>query len=227
MKQINIDKISRSRDDFFKCVGICNKNFRTLTPSIYLYQKIFEKQKEVNYQVEKLISDRDFLELIYVTLISWNMNMRGAKMVDVNTFVDSIQGFSKNIFQLKHKELHLLSESEFEKVLGLVKHLFLGLKVMKSKSKIVGVSKTLHFLLPKLFPPMDRRYTMNFFYGHLNYFNDENKEFNSFSILLREFYKISQRLRLNSSDVNNLFWNTSVPKLIDNAIIGYISKIKK
>lgn len=224
MKQANIDKISRSREDFFKYVEICNKNFRTLTPSIYLYQKIFEKQRMINYQVEKLISDREFLELVYVTLVSWNMNMRGAKMVDANTFVESIQGFSKNISQLKDKELHLLSEGEFGEVLKLTKSLFIGLKVMKSKSKIVGVSKTLHFLLPKLFSPMDRRYTMNFFYGHLNYFNDENKEFNSFSILLKEFYKITQKLKLNSKDVNNVLWNTTVPKLIDNAIIGFISK---
>lgn len=224
MKKANIDKVSGSREDFFKYVDICNKNFRSLTPSIYLYKKIFEKQKMFNYQVEKLISDREFLELIYVTLVSWNMNMRGAKMVDINTFVESIQGFSKNMSQLKEEELHLLSEDEFEEVLKLTKSLFLGLKVMKSKSKIVGVSKTLHFLLPKLFPPMDRRYTMNFFYGHLNYFNDENKEFSSFAILLREFYKITQKLKLNSKDIDYVLWNTTVPKLIDNAIIGYISK---
>ena len=101
MKQANIDKILGSREDFFKYADICSINFRSLTPSIYLYQKIFEKQKMVNYQVEKLISDREFLELVYVTLVSWNMNMRGAKMVDINMFVESIQGFSKNIAQLK------------------------------------------------------------------------------------------------------------------------------
>lgn len=223
MKQINIDKISGSRKDFFKYVDICNKNFRQLTPSIYLYQKIFEKQSKVNYQIEKLISDREFLELIYVTLVSWNMNMRGAKMVDMDTFIESIQGRRKNISQLNDKELHLLSENEFERVLKLAKPLFMGLKVMKSKSKIVGVSKTLHFLLPRLFPPMDRKYTMNFFYGHNNYFNDGNRESDSFSILLREFYKIIKKLDLNSKDVNNVLWNTSVPKLVDNAIIGYIS----
>ena len=95
---------------------------------------------------------------------------------------------------------------------------------MKSKSKIVGVSKTLHFLLPKLFPPMDRRYTMNFFYGHFNYYNNPSKEFKSFSILLREFYKIIQKLYLTSKDVDSLMWNTTVPKLVDNAIIGFLSK---
>ena len=223
MKQDNVDCLSQSRTNFFKYVDICNRNFRTLTPSIYLYKKIFERQKEVNYQVEKLLSDRDFLELLYVTLISWNMNMRGAKMVDVDTFATSIQEFSKNITQLEKKELNLLSENEFEEVLDLIKPLFLGLKVMKSKSKIVGVSKTLHFLLPKLLPPMDRRYTMTFFYGHFNYFNDKQKELNSFLILLREFHKISQKLKLYSKDVDNVLWNTTVPKLIDNAIIGFVS----
>jgi len=65
---------------------------------------------------------------------------------------------------------------------------------------------------------------MNFFYGHNNYFSDGNRESGSFSILLREFYKITQRLKLNSKDVDNVLWNTTVPKLIDNAIIGYISR---
>jgi hypothetical protein len=224
MKQANIIKISRSKEDFFRYVNICNNNFRTLTPSIYLYQKIFEKQRKANYQVDKLISDREFLKLVYVTLISWNMNMRGAKMVKSDEFVESIQKFSKNIFQLNNKELNLPSEVEFEEVLELTKPVFMGLKVMESKSKIVGVSKTLHFLIPKLFPPMDRKYTMNFFYGNSHYSKDKNKEFNTFAVLLREFYKITQKLKLSTKDVNGVLWNTTVPKLIDNAIIGYISK---
>lgn len=223
MKQINIDKISESKEVFFKYVDICNKNFRSVTPSLYLYQKIFEKQKSANYHIDKIISDRDFLELMYVTLVAWNMNMRAAKMVSLDLFSESIQGFRKNISRLEDIELQLLSEDEFEKVLQRVEPIFMGLKVMKSESNIVGVSKTLHFLLPRLVPPMDRRYTMNFFYGHNNY-KSGDKEFTSFSILLREFYKISKKLNLKIKDTDNVLWNTSVPKLIDNAIIGYISK---
>jgi hypothetical protein len=39
MKQDNVDRLFQSRTDFFKYVDIRNKNFRTLTPSIYLYKK--------------------------------------------------------------------------------------------------------------------------------------------------------------------------------------------
>lgn len=223
MKTENVDKLVVSRQQFFEYVTVCNRNFRSLTPSIYLYRKIFEKQEAINYQVEKLIKDKEFLELAYVTLVSWNMNMRGARMTDFNGFADSIQGFSQNITKLSKMELSSLSESEIEQILELTRPIFLGLKVMKSKSKIVGVSKTLHFLLPKLFPPMDRRYTMNFFYGHFNYHNDVNKEYKSFSILFREFYRISQKLNLTPKDVDKLLWNTTIPKLIDNAIIGFVS----
>ena len=223
MKTENIDKLVASKKQFLEYVAVCNRNFRSITPSIYLYRKIFEKQETVNYQVEKLIKDQEFLELVYVTLVSWNMNMRGARMADFNSFADSIQGFSQKIAKLSGMELNLLSESEIEHTLELTKLLFLGLKVMKSKSKIVGVSKTLHFLLPKLFPPMDRRYTMNFFYGHFNYHDDVNKEYKSVSNLLREFYRISQKLNLTSKDVDKVLWNTTVPKLIDNAIIGFVS----
>ena len=223
MKQINIDKISESKEVFFKYVDICNKNFRSVTPSLYLYQKIFEKQKSANFHIEKIISNQDFLELMYVTLVAWNMNMRAAKMVSLDSFSESIQGFGKNISQLGDIELQLLSGNELERVLQQLKPIFMGLKVMKSESNIVGVSKTLHFLLPRLVPPMDRRYTMNFFYGHNNY-KSGDKEFTSFSILLREFHKVSRKLNLKTKDINNVLWNTTVPKLIDNAIIGYISK---
>jgi hypothetical protein len=223
MKQININKISESKEVFFQYVDICNKNFRSLTPSIYLYRKIFEKQKSAGYRVEKLILDQEFLELMYVTLVAWGMNTRAAKMVDYDTFIDSIKKFGNSISQLEDKELCLLSEDGLERVLQQLKPIFMGLKVMKSKSNIVGVSKTIHFLLPRLVPPMDREYTMNFFYGHVNY-KVGDKEFVSFVILLQEFYKIARKINLNSEDVDGVLWNTTVPKLIDNAIIGYISK---
>jgi len=224
MKTENIDKLTESREQFFKYVSICNKNFRSLTPSIYLYRKIFERQKQVDFQTVKLTGDRDFIELCYVTLVSWNMNMRGARLADFNDFAESIRKNSGIVTQLSSKELQRLTEIELEQVFEITRQLFLGLKIMKSKSKIVGVSKTLHFLLPKLFPPMDRRYTMNFFYGYFNYHNEEIKEFKSFSILMRELYKITQQLKLTLKDVDGVLWNTTVPKLIDNAIIGFVSR---
>lgn len=223
MKQLNIDRLTASRKIFFDYVGRCNKNFRSLTPSIYLYQKIFEKHQSAEHGLERLISDCNFLELIYVTLVSWNMNMRGAKMVDFKIFASSIQKHKKELIDLENIRLELLTEKEADELLVSIKSLFVSLRVMKSKSKIVGVSKTLHFLLPKLFPPIDRKYTMSFFYNHQNYFNDKNKDFESFSILMREFHQISQKMKLSQEDVDLCGWNTSVPKLIDNAIIGFES----
>ncbi len=62
---------------------------------------------------------------------------------------------------------------------------------------------------------------MDFFYGYNKYSNDTEVEFATFMELFMKAHKIVKRLDLTQNDVNNEGWNTSVPKLIDNAIIGF------
>ena len=92
---------------------------------------------------------------------------------------------------------------------------------MKSKRRIVGVSKALHFLLPDLIMPIDSSYTMPVIYGYNRYSNDREKETKDFIHIFRKTVEIAQRLNLSPSDIDGDGWNTSIPKLIDNAIIGY------
>lgn len=93
---------------------------------------------------------------------------------------------------------------------------------MGTKRRIVGISKTLHFLLPNLVMPMDGRYTVNFFYGNNNNPEDVRlADCNVFKDIFIKTYDITKGLCLTQNDVDGNEWNTSVPKLIDNAIIGF------
>jgi hypothetical protein len=92
---------------------------------------------------------------------------------------------------------------------------------MKSKRRIVGVSKTLHFLLPHLVMPIDSTYTMLYFYGSNKYHDKAEKEFETFLDIFTKIHRITRQLNLTINDVDGEQWNTSIPKLIDNAIIGF------
>jgi hypothetical protein len=98
---------------------------------------------------------------------------------------------------------------------------------MKSKRQIVGVSKALHFLLPDLVIPMDGEYTMNCFFGYNKYSDNIETESKIFKDIFTKSHEIVKKLNLCHADVDNNKWNTSVPKLIDNAMIGFLGYLKK
>ena len=104
---------------------------------------------------------------------------------------------------------------------------------MTGKSKIVGVSKTLHFLLPDLVMPIDREYTIKNFYSRkrflsenkdkkyvdINFYEKASEDFKKFIVIFSEFYSVAKKQKLSDKDVDREGWNSSVPKLIDNAIM--------
>ena len=57
--------------------------YRPYDPGQFLYKQLIDYPKETGF------SDH-FIELIYATLISWNMNQRGAKLSDFEIFKNSL-----------------------------------------------------------------------------------------------------------------------------------------
>jgi hypothetical protein len=58
------------------------------------------------------------------------------------------------------------------------------------------------------------------FFGHNKFSTDPEKETEDFSNIFKANVKAAQKLKLTPADVSGEGWDTSVPKLIDNAIIG-------
>src|SRR4030042_662716 len=122
-----------------------------------------------------------------------------------------------NIFS----EFDNLSES---KIKALLTKIFININIMRSSSKLVGDSKAFHFLLPDLIPPMDRKNIIKFFYNRDNYKKEE--EVKIFLEILDKFCFINKKLNLDQNNFTGC-WDTSIPKIIDNAIIGYFIETKQ
>lgn len=134
-------------------------------------------------------------------------------------------GANTNKNGLRLEKYNLINLKEKGLILEKLKTLFFNLDLTETKSKIVTFSKTLHFLLPELIVPIDRKYTLDFFYSNKQIPTDKNKNKNcekQFRIFEELFNKFIER-----SDIYNLnkyldkIWHVAPTKVIDNAIIGY------
>jgi hypothetical protein len=133
--------------------------YRPFDPGSYLYHQVLGWNADDKFT-------RNFIELVYVTLAAWNMNSRGARLSDFKTFCSSILAQRKAMERLKGFKLRSLAKAEIQETL---ENLFFDLVLVdKGKPPLVTFSKTLHFFFPELIGPIDRTYTLNFFYGHTN-----------------------------------------------------------
>lgn len=209
-----------NRSIFLKLMKNNNETYRKVSPSRYFYKKIIEKHNKIK-NMSKLLKDKEFIELIYCALDSWNMNQRGSKLVQYPIFAKSIESQASILDNLYKVRLENILVNEKEQIFDYLKTLFTKLNITTWKTKIVWISKTLHFLLPNLVPPIDRTFTMDFLYWHINYKTWKN-EVKNFIEIINWFEIIANKLKLTKADIDFEWWNTSIPKLIDNAIIWYV-----
>jgi hypothetical protein len=213
-----IDIVTKSRANFFFFVTECNDNYRS-GHDLALYREIISRHRETP-DLAKLLETDGFINLIRRTLAAWNMDQRAAELENEAELERSILQHKGPLLKLYKFKLHELDLKSVEAIKNTLELVFGGLSVMESKRRIVGVSKTLHFLLPDLIMPIDSKYTMNAFFGYNKYSRNLENELHDFVHIFIETIKISNKLNLTNSDVTGGQWNTSIPKLIDNAIIG-------
>jgi hypothetical protein len=212
-----IDVATLSRDLFFFFVEKCNDNYRS-GHDLECYREVIAAYRERGLQ--EMLEDKAVLQKLYETLEQWDMNKRGARMVPFPRFADSVRFWKNSLLNLDKFKLHEDIETEFLSIFQILEKVFCNIKVMESKRRIVGVSKTLHFFLPDLIMPIDSKYTMDAFYGYNKFSNSPKGEFKTFKDIFERTYEIASRLNLSLEDADGILWKTSVPKLIDNAVIG-------
>ncbi|MCK5019443.1 MAG: hypothetical protein KAS32_20460 [Candidatus Peribacteraceae bacterium] len=174
------------------------------------------------------------IEWIYATLASWGMHRMGpsdmgAKMNDFKLFKKCIIQNEDNILSLKDLKLHEVNIVDYMDDINDLYFSFWPL--MESNSKLVATSKVMHFLLPKLIPPIDRQYTMKFFGKNIPTIKSAEdkknivKENQIFQYTLNKFYHISQEV--DCTQFINSEFSPTVPKVIDNAIVSFGIEKKK
>jgi hypothetical protein len=219
MKLIDLATISRRH--FFFFVEKCNEIYRS-GHDLAFYRDLISMHRETN-NLATLIEDEDFLIKLYNTLEEWDMNKRGARMCSSSALKESVKFWKNYLVELYDFKLYDDLDDKLTNINERLEKVFSNLQIMESKRKIVGVSKALHFLLPDLVMPIDSTYTMPAFYGYNKYSNSPKKEFRTFSEIFEKTFEITNRLQLSPADIDGVQWKTSVPKLIDNAVIGLLN----
>lgn len=191
-------------------------NYQPYDPGLFLYKMILQRP------IEQKFTD-DFIELVYTTLVAWNMNARGAKLSDYSLFRDSILKNKDLIIKLANERIECLTDINFKSTILLMRGLFDNLQLVSiDKPLLVTFSKMIHFYMPNLFMPIDRKYTLTFFFNHYSVDKTVSKQFEKYSYIQTQLFEFIKQIDL--SRFLNKSWNTNIPKIVDNAIIGYIKK---
>lgn len=183
-------------------------------PDLYFYRKTMELRRKKS--LDELFNESDrYLELIYATLVAWDMNSRGAKMKYFDEFKANILKNKERFKRLSSYKLNTISGGPFGEAKMLCGEIYDSMHLMYSGGRLVSNSKAMHFILPDLIMPMDRQNTLRFFFG------DTSESKNKFLTILAYSHEIAKAIDL--SQFLDDEWNLSIPKIIDNAIISRVS----
>jgi hypothetical protein len=196
--------------------GLINNFAYREGPDLYFYRKTIRVRRAKNL-IELLDDSEDrFIELLYATLVSWDMNSRGAKMAYFDEFKQSILGCKSRFAKLSTHVLDELSYEEFGSVKELLSSIYSDLNLMKTDGRLVSNSKIMHFILPDLVMPMDRENTLRFFFGNTG------ESPSKFMDIMDCAYHIARKVDLRR--FLDTKWNQSIAKVIDNAIMSFMNR---
>ena len=190
-------------------------------PSLYFHWKTIRLLGAYPSPVEA-IPHRDFAESLYATLTAWGMHRMGpgvAKLVDFDEMHESMVRQAPLIKEVQALTIWDTSPTEVEDVASRLWLIIDGLKVGVGQTKLVAGSKALHHMLPNVVPPIDRRYTLRFFYHHTNLYGGDEKAFRE---MYPRFATIARSRRRAIEAVLGTGMNSSATKVLDNAIVGYV-----
>jgi hypothetical protein len=201
-----IDKI------VMKCLNEVNANYRTRhgDRARENYFKIIEYKKD-KYTEE-------FIRLVYETLVSWNMDSRGAKLSEFSIFQKSIMNNKESLILLEKYSIENIEKNIVLK--DIMKKLFFSLQLVATgKPPLVTFAKTMHFFFNDLIVPIDRKFTYTYFYNTHVIPRDEEKQWEKFIEIEKMYSNFSKQVELKKYLDEK--WNNNIPKILDNIIIGY------
>jgi hypothetical protein len=236
-----VDNFDKGLHNFYTNEEAPFSNFRT-GPYIYFHVRTVKRLRELlrSGSYVHVCKDLEYIELLYATLTAWGMNSirGGAKLQNFETFKENIE--NSDISTLKNLEKHKLNDTEdIEKLREPIKRLYDYLaeknRVMRTNKAIVGVSKTIHHLLPHLLMPVDKQHTIDYLSNLEEYQIDKSSHdsFENYWECIKVSHQIAKRLvergirvpsewtpRDPNLQIEDRPMDTSIPKMIDNALIG-------
>ena len=211
-KEIRIERICET---IKSRIGDINKFYRQ-GPDLYFYKKVFAQRQGCS--IHQFLNLDYNIEILYATLVSWDMNSRGAKMQYFDDFKNCLL-LNLSYFE-KIESFENIGKINYHKLRAILGEIYDNLTFMKTGGSLVSNSKVLHFLFPSLLLPMDRNNTLNYFYNNTG----ESKQ--KYLAIMDICFEIMQKDENWGNYLDNK-WNTTVPKMIDNAILLLVGKSLK
>jgi hypothetical protein len=175
------------------------------------------------------LNDDSFFEYLYATLASWGLHRMGpgnTKLGDLDQLKASFRAQASRIEQVQQLRIERLDLGEVYDVADAAWQIMADLRVGIGKTLLIANSKALHHLLPGLVPPIDRNYTLKFFTGRPYIYRGRDAEY------FKAIYPLFHQIAVQCADEIHGFiarpyegMNTSVTKVIDNAILGFMPTI--
>jgi hypothetical protein len=208
-------KIDRICQTINTKISDINKFYRQ-GPDLYFYKRVFALRQ--NTSIEQFLINNYNIEILYATLVSWDMNSRGAKMMYYDEFKRCLLDNVDNFKALETIESNVIVDRC--KLITKLGDIYDNLNLMRSGGRLVSNSKMLHFLFPELLLPMDRSNTLYYFYNHTQ--ESKSKYLEIMDICIEIMHRpVNWTIHLDKN------WNTTIPKMIDNAIILLVDKSTK
>ncbi len=212
-------RVKELKEDFDDFVHYFDNNPIFSGPSLYFHKKTIDILRKDS--LSTILRSEQFFEYLYATLASWGLHRMGktnTKLVDFNEFKESITSQKEILLTLRDKRITEINIDT--PITNQLRELIENLKISEGEIKIVFNSKAIHHLLPDLIPPIDRQYTLLFFYNSTSPPHIED----CFSEIYPKFIEISIQ---NTNSIHKRVgkgFHTSETKVVDNAIVGYVLK---
>lgn len=223
--KINQEHVIRLEHEFEDCLAIFDQAGIFTGPSVYFHRKTLAERARLQ-NLQEVLRDGLYFDYLYATLASWGMHRMGkgnTRLCEMEHMRKSIERQIPNILTLQNLHLEAVQVDRLERTAQLIWEIIQNLEIGIGGVKIVAGSKALHHILPELVPPIDREYTLRFFYGNKNI---NRPEYELFYEIYRQYHHlaVSQRGVIATAIRRGGNMNTSTTKVIDNAIVGFVLK---
>jgi hypothetical protein len=193
-------------------------------PSLHFHQRALGTRNGADFEAH--------LEHVYAMLVSWGMNRMGGgpKMLEFEPFRASMVAVKSDIEVLRGKGVGDLARADSTEWARL-ETIFRTITVMRTSVRLIAHSKVLAHALPDIVAPIDREYVLTYLNGHTNVPAGIQREWDLFKSVHVNFVlpltaSAEFRSRANGwLNDSRYAWDTSVPKIIDNLVIGCGSHI--
>ncbi len=214
-------RLSRLKSEFAAALDYFDERQPFTGPSRFFHLRTLERRRR-HAAITDALADEELLVDIYATLCAWGLHRMGTsptKLVEFGAFRRSVQGMGSSLQALADIRMSDTAPGDVAALTQQVWAVIEALDVSASGVKLVAGTKALHHLLPDLVPPVDRRYTLRFFFDRESIYGDGRREFLA---VFPAFCEIARDCVPIIDTVVGAGFHTSVTKTIDNALVGYV-----